>query len=66
MILSQIDTLHFYGCTYLIFLVQIKGLMAFSKNKGLTYLAIISSILFGLPFIGTDIYEIQRSLTFMK
>ncbi|CUK29640.1 hypothetical protein LM13656_20033 [Listeria monocytogenes] len=30
----------------------------------MTSIAIISSILFGLPFIGTDIYENQRSLTF--
>lgn len=51
---------------YLIFFNVFNGLMAVSKNKGLTYLVIISSILFGLPFIGTDIYENQRSLTFMK
>ncbi|EHN60455.1 hypothetical protein HMPREF0557_02380 [Listeria innocua ATCC 33091] len=51
---------------YLIFFNVFNGLMAVSKNKGLTSIAIISSILFGLPFIGTDIYENQRSLTFKK
>lgn len=51
---------------YLIFFNVFNGLMAVSKNKDLTSIAIISSILFGLPFIGTDIYENQRSLTFKK
>lgn len=51
---------------YLIFFNVFNGLMAVSKNKDLTSIVIISSILFGLPFIGTDIYENQRSLTFMK